>query len=113
MTADTQPTLSGLAATIAEATKAITSYLNVNGLPQPSFSEDGPADYPKAPEIEGQRFQLIEALQDMLRLAMGPSESIFFQPLLVRVFSPPSRRPGKGALTTRVRPTTTTRCSTC
>lgn len=79
-----QETLDGLAATIAESAKAISSYLEANGLPAPSFAEDGPPEYPKALEVQGPRFQLIGALLDMLNLAMGPSDVAFLQPLLAR-----------------------------
>ncbi|SPO05440.1 related to sterigmatocystin 8-O-methyltransferase precursor [Cephalotrichum gorgonifer] len=79
--AEANPTLTELAATISEAAQALTSYLEANNLPAPSFAEDGPADYPKAPEVIGARFQLLGALHDLVHLAMGPTEYPFIQPI--------------------------------
>jgi len=84
--AQSQPTLNSLAATISKATEAITSHLEQNGLPQPSFAEDGPASYPNAPEVQGARFQLIGALLDLLNLAYGPADMSFINIVLVSRF---------------------------
>lgn len=79
----TNETLKSLAATISETTDAISSVLESNNHPQPSFSEDGPLDYPKHPELAGLRFKLVDATLDMYRLAMGPSDMAFAHPLYV------------------------------
>ncbi|KAK0614953.1 O-methyltransferase-domain-containing protein [Bombardia bombarda] len=79
--AEHEQTLESLAAAVSQAAKAITSYLNAHSLTLPSFSEDGPADYPKAPELSEARFQLLESLMDMTHLALGPTDFSLTQPL--------------------------------
>lgn len=83
--AELNPTLKGLAATISQAANAITSYLDAHNAPAPSFTEDSPAEYPSVPKVQGPRLQLIEALSDMMFLAMGPAEFCFMKPVFVGV----------------------------
>lgn len=78
------PTLNSLAETIAQAANTITSYLEFNNLPAPSFSENGPASYPMAPEVQDARLQLLGALSDMTHLTMGPESFSILQPIYVR-----------------------------
>lgn len=78
-----QASLTSLAATISEATAAITEILEKQGHPAPSFAQDGPSDYPKLPELMGPRFQLLGAISDLHRLAMGPMDMAFVNPLHV------------------------------
>jgi hypothetical protein len=79
--ASQQATLESLAGNIAELTKSITSYLKAEGLPAPSFAADAPAEYPAAPEITGPRLMLVQALMDMLHLAMGSKDFVLMQSL--------------------------------
>lgn len=76
-------TLDSLAAKVAQLTWAITSYLNSEGLPQPSFAPDGPDHYPAAPELTGPRMMLIQSLTDMLHLVRGGRDFIFTQSMSV------------------------------
>jgi hypothetical protein len=78
-----KPNLEGLAAKISESTKAIISYLHAEKLPEPSFAADGPSDYPKVPEVQGPRMELIEAAMDLLRMALGPKDYIFLESVTV------------------------------
>lgn len=57
--AGTNESLTSLVVIISEKTNAISSPLNDNNCPTPSFAEDGPLDYPKIPEIMGLRFKLL------------------------------------------------------
>ena len=66
--------ISELAESIASNTAIVDKYLEANGLPQPSFDEDGPVDFGLSPEVEAARLAALEAstlLSDLLR---GPSE---------------------------------------
>ena len=83
--AELNPTLKNLAATISQTANAITSYLDAQNAPTPSFAEDSPVEYPSVPEVQGPRLQLIEALSDMILLAMGPAEFCFMKPVYVGV----------------------------
>lgn len=67
-------TLEGLAGTVSELTAVLTNGLKAANFPQPSFAPDAPAQLPPSPDIQGPRLQLVEALMNMLHLAMGPSE---------------------------------------
>ncbi|KAF4989556.1 hypothetical protein F66182_16642 [Fusarium sp. NRRL 66182] len=82
--AQPSPNFESLAATISESSDAITSFLKSRNLPTPSFDENGPADIPKDPEVQGARLQLLGALTDMLHLAMGPAFYSLFSPVWVR-----------------------------
>jgi hypothetical protein len=79
-----EPTLNSLAASICEAAKSITAYLEENGHTTPSFNEGGLENYPRDPKLMGLRFQLIEATSDLHHLALGPAEFSFLQPFFVR-----------------------------
>lgn len=81
--AQTLDTLESLAFKVAELTATITSYLNSEGLPQPSFAADSPAQYPAVPEITEPRMILIQSLSDMLHLALGGRDYIFTQSISV------------------------------
>lgn len=80
---ESEPTLNGLAATITEAAKAITCYLEANGLPTPSFAEDSPPGYPRVPDVAIPRLNLINALFELQHLILGPFDDIFTTPLFV------------------------------
>lgn len=82
--AQPSPNFETLVATISESSSAITSFLKSNNLPTPSFDENGPADIPQVPEVQGARLQLLGALTDMLHLAMGPAFYSLFSPVWVR-----------------------------
>ncbi|KAK1770138.1 O-methyltransferase-domain-containing protein [Phialemonium atrogriseum] len=77
--AQTEETLGSLAAKVAELTSTITNYLSSEGLPQPSFAADAPAQYPAVPEVTQPRLKLIQSLSDMLHLALGGRDYIFTQ----------------------------------
>lgn len=79
-------TLDSLASKISDQSKAITTYLSANGLRAPSFEGNNVAEYPPIPEVQEARLMLIESLMDMLHLAMGGSEYIFIQTMVVRRF---------------------------
>lgn len=82
--AQTEETLGSLAAKVAELTSTITNYLSSEGLPQPSFAADAPAQYPAVPEVTQPRLKLIQSLSDMLHLALGGRDYIFTQSISVQ-----------------------------
>lgn len=84
-------TLDTLSAKVAQLTWSITSYLNSEGLPQPSFAAAGPAAFPAAPELTASRMMLIQSLTDMLHLARGGRDYIFTQSIGVCCQPPPSQ----------------------
>lgn len=81
--ANSTASLASLAATIAETASGLAAQLSNNGHPAPSFAEDGLVDYPKTPEVMGARMQLLDAVTDMYRLAMGPTDMAFMNPIFV------------------------------
>lgn len=80
----TTPSLTGLAEAASQAATALAVKLEKGGYSAPSFEQDGLADYPKDPEIIGLRMQLLDTTTDLYRLALGPTDSSFMGPLLVR-----------------------------
>lgn len=72
-----------LATKIGELTATINSYLKENNLPGPSFKKDAPLRLPNAPEVQGARFELVEAALDLYHLAAGPADYLFWQSKLV------------------------------
>lgn len=81
--ADNNPSLESLAATVSETVNALSAKLKEIACPAPSFAEDGLVEYPKLPELNGLRFQLIDAAADLYRLALGPTDNSMFAPLHV------------------------------
>ncbi|KAI0521562.1 putative O-methyltransferase [Xylaria bambusicola] len=61
-----------LAATISANTNAITTYLDQNNLPHPSFDADGPITLNLSSQVERARSAAINALQELLDLLQGP-----------------------------------------
>ena len=80
----TTPSLTGLAEAASQAATALAVKLEKGGYSAPSFEQDGLADYPKDPEIISLRMQLLDTTTDLYRLALGPTDSSFMGPLLVR-----------------------------
>ncbi|PGG98679.1 hypothetical protein GX51_06686 [Blastomyces parvus] len=75
---ETQPTLNGLAAKVAELSEAFTKLLQEKNIPEPTFAVDSPTSYVGlTAESFLVRQKLIDALNDMWYLTQGPSESIF------------------------------------
>ncbi|KIM99411.1 hypothetical protein OIDMADRAFT_20024 [Oidiodendron maius Zn] len=61
----------------------ISSYLSGHGLRAPSFAADNAVEYPAVADIQRARLALAESLMDMLHLAIGGSEFIFTQSMVV------------------------------
>ncbi|KAF5008064.1 hypothetical protein FDECE_5647 [Fusarium decemcellulare] len=80
---DKAPSLSSLAEAASQAANALAAKLEQEGHPAPSFAEDGLAEYPKSPEIMGARMQLLDAVTDLYRLALGPTDASFMEPLFL------------------------------
>lgn len=85
MSGNSPVSLEHLASTISSNTAILTKFLNDNEHPQPTFSEDGPTDFPKdAPyEVAEARMELIIAARQMQSLAYWPSESLTFNRSMV------------------------------
>lgn len=66
-----------LAAVVASHTKQIDDYLTQNGLPQPSFDANGPAELQLPPNLEQARAVVIQASQELNDLLKGPRELLF------------------------------------
>ncbi|KAL6872762.1 O-methyltransferase domain-containing protein [Trichoderma novae-zelandiae] len=79
--AEPNKSLQTLLATATELTKTLTSNLEARNFPEPSFDQDAPASLPPDQDIQGPRTKLVEALMDMLHLAMGPIEYFVSQNL--------------------------------
>lgn len=80
---DAMLTLTSLAVTISDTTAALTAQLEKAGVSAPTFAVDGTADYPKTPEVMGLRVQLMDAVADMWRLTLGPTDMMVSHPLFV------------------------------
>lgn len=76
--ADSQPTLTELAAKVTELTETFTRFLKENNVPAPTFAADSPRKYSNlTAESFMTRQALLDTLMDMWYLTQGPSESIF------------------------------------
>jgi hypothetical protein len=66
-----------LAELIRDRTNSLGSYLVENKLPAPSFDADGPPAFPipaSETSLEDSRLEVIEALDELRALMMGPKE---------------------------------------
>lgn len=78
--------LTELAAVVTNTTQTITKILTSKNLPQPSFTIDGPIEFPAGPEfadLQAARLKLVEAVQAIEQLAAGPKDYITWQALEV------------------------------
>lgn len=80
-----QPSLASLAETISQTAGALAATLEKGGHASPSFALDSLVDYPKSPEVMGLRMVLLDAINDIHRLALGPTDVSFMTPLFVRL----------------------------
>ena len=64
------------AALVLTNTVKVDDYLQTNGLPSPSFHEDGPVDLKLSDPIEGARIAALEASIRLADLLRGPVELV-------------------------------------
>lgn len=80
--------LSALAAEITYHAKILDSYIAAHKLPEPSFKEDGPLDFPipssAGPELQASRTALLDASKALQDLTAGPAATIVWASLTVR-----------------------------
>ena len=70
----TSTRIAELAVTIQENTFKVDNYMNRQGLPSPSFDEDGPVDFKiNSPEIEEARIIAIDSTLELHQLLLGPA----------------------------------------
>ncbi|EHK17895.1 uncharacterized protein TRIVIDRAFT_194407 [Trichoderma virens Gv29-8] len=77
--AQSSQTLESLLSIVTGLTTTLTTNLRAKNLSEPSFNEDAPGSFPPDQDIQGPRTKLVEALMDMLHLAMGPNEFFMTQ----------------------------------
>ncbi|KAK2757998.1 hypothetical protein FQN54_004404 [Arachnomyces sp. PD_36] len=73
------PALTTLADSIKESASTLQSLLTENQLPQPSFSANGRRDWTDAqflPDVLAARSSLIDAAEALLKLAVGPTDTL-------------------------------------
>lgn len=80
-----QPSLTSLAESISQAANALVATLEKGGHAAPSFALDSLSEYPKSPEVMGLRMVLLDAINDIHRLTLGPTDVSFMTPLFVRL----------------------------
>lgn len=81
--------LNSLAAKISSLSAELTTYLEANRIPAPTFAADSPTSYAGlSHEMFMTRQVLLDAIQDMWYLAQGPSESVFNYAHCVRAIAP-------------------------
>lgn len=74
-----------LAETIRVETEKLQTYLQSNGIAQPSLSVDGPDDFPLLPdEIQKSRQKIVLATRELTSLVRGPRESVRYDVWSVR-----------------------------
>lgn len=78
-------TLTSLAGTISTCANGLAGQLQAGGFPAPSFDENGPSGYPLLPEVMNLRFQLLDAVNDLHRLVLGPTDEWFMGPFFANV----------------------------
>jgi hypothetical protein len=78
--ASNAPPISRLAEEISRNAEILVDYLARNGLPQPSFSPDGPlrTTFENESEVSAARVALIDATKELHTLALGPEETTRF-----------------------------------
>ena len=67
-----------LAQTVSDQTAVLDSYLQDNGLPQPSFDEDGPTEAFKdgTPDVQQAKSNVLEAAIELRQLIEGPMNNL-------------------------------------
>jgi hypothetical protein len=76
--ATTQPTLDGLAATITEAVRIVTTHMRENNISEPTFASDSPQSYGELPpDINAVRQRLAVTATDLWHLALGPEDMVW------------------------------------
>jgi len=78
MSSSEQPLIK-LAENILANTKTIENFLVSNNLPEPSFSADGPTDFPVGidhAEIQNARNAVIDATKELRDLIIGPRDML-------------------------------------
>ncbi|KAF2707636.1 S-adenosyl-L-methionine-dependent methyltransferase [Pleomassaria siparia CBS 279.74] len=73
-----------LSSSIATNTKLVDDYLSENGLPTPSFDASYPPDLPLPPHITQAKQTVLEAMDELEALLLGPMPKIF-NDLVVRL----------------------------
>ncbi|KNG48072.1 s-adenosyl-l-methionine-dependent methyltransferase [Stemphylium lycopersici] len=72
-----QSRMAELAATIAQHTERVNSYLSEKDLPQPSFDADSPVDLGLPSDIEESRIAVLQASQELNDLLQRPRDLLF------------------------------------
>ncbi|PYH64352.1 O-methyltransferase [Aspergillus vadensis CBS 113365] len=72
-----------LGSTIADLSKSLANQLEALDQPEPSFAIDSPASLPQSPDIQGTRLKLLETLETLHHLVVGPSDFWFQQSMFL------------------------------
>jgi hypothetical protein len=86
--------LSSLAADVSKNAAILDEYLQVNNLPQPSFSESAPIEFLSSTDdqvLHNARVALASAAKDLHQLAIGPKDGIVWIANDVSKRFPPSK----------------------
>ncbi|RTE84727.1 hypothetical protein BHE90_000738 [Fusarium euwallaceae] len=78
-----QPSLASLAETISQTANALAATLEKGGHAAPSFALDSLVAYPGSPDVMGLRMVLLDAINDIHRLTLGPTDVSFMTPLFM------------------------------
>jgi hypothetical protein len=68
-----------LSSSIAENTRKVDEYFCTNGLPSPSFEASTPPDLPLPPEVMQAKEAVLEAMDELQALLLGPMPKIFHE----------------------------------
>lgn len=79
------PSMRELAESIISQVNTITKFLDGQSIPHPSFRPDAPSALPYDGQVQAARVALIEAANDLILLAQGPSEYIRNEAFVVRI----------------------------
>ena len=73
----TSTRIAELALRIQENTSKVDDYMRQNGLPSPTFDEDGPVDFNiQSSEIEEARVEVIDSTLELHQLLLGPAQCL-------------------------------------
>ncbi|GLB11184.1 hypothetical protein AtubIFM57258_007604 [Aspergillus tubingensis] len=75
--------IEALGSTIADLSKSLANQLETLNQPEPSFAIDSPASLPQSAEIQGTRLKLLETLETLHHLIVGPSDFWFQQSMFL------------------------------
>lgn len=81
--APSKQSIEALGSSVSDLTASLAHQLEALNQPEPSFAIDAPASLPQSLEIQGTRLKLLETLETLHHLVIGPSDFWHYQSMFV------------------------------